>query len=104
MTIIKLTSTGKAVQVITDEGEVFQTSVNFLMGLLMGKAKAGFITTKRMPFMSAPDRFAPSELYDPGGLFIGNSSKTLTSTNDALSVKMREKNEKKKSFQDKMVW
>ena len=104
MTIIKLTSSGKAVQVVTDNGEVYQTSVNFVQGLLMGKCKAGFITTKRMPFNVSPDKFKPSEVYDPQGTFKGNASKTLTSSNDAYSKKVVDSNKKMNIFKDKMVW
>jgi len=104
MTVLKLTGSGKAVQVITDNGEVYQTSVNFIQGLLMGKAKGNFITTKRMPFNVAPTRFAPSELYDPEGKFEGNAAKTLTTTNDALSVKVKKEKEESSVFEDANVW
>jgi len=104
MTVLKLTSSGKAVQIITDDGYVYQTSVVFLQGLLMGKAKGNFITTCRLPFNVAPDRFKPSALYDPKGLFKGDAAKTLTTTNDSLSIKDRAAKETKKGFEDKAVW
>lgn len=104
MTVIKLTKSGKAVQVITDEGHVYQTSVNSVTYLLAGKAKGGFITTKRMPWDVAPERFAPSELYDPNGVFAGNAGKTLTTANDALSQKAAESKKVKKLYEDKKVW
>ena len=107
MTVIRLTESGKAVQVITDEGEVFQTSVNSVQFLLMGKAKGNFITTSRMIYNVAPDRFKPSQLYDPKGVFAGNAAKTLepvTTGNDALSVKARASNESAKAYEDKPVW
>lgn len=109
MTIIRLTSSGRAIQVVTDEGYVYQTSTTFLQGLLWGKAKGNFITTNRMPFNVAPDRFKPSELYDPDGKFQGEARKTLdrnntTTTNDAISVKTRKEKEVKKGYVDKKVW
>ena len=104
MTVLKLTKNKKAVQIITDEGLVYQTSVVFLQGLLMGKARGDFIKTVRLPFNVAPDRFAPSEIWDPNGVFKGDAAKTLTTTNDALSVKTRKQNEVKKGFVDKQVW
>jgi len=100
-----LTKNKKAVQVVTDEGYVYQTSVVFLQGLLMGKAKAGFITTSRLPFNVAPGRFKPSELWDPDGVFdTPEKRRTLTNNNDAFSVKERENKEIKKGFEDKAVW
>jgi len=108
MTILKINKSGKSVQIITDEGKVYQTSVVFLQGLLMGKSKCGFITTSRLPFNVAPDRFKPSILWDPQGIFKGDAAKTLdgplTTTNDALSVGVRKANEQKKVFEDKKVW
>jgi len=104
LTVVKLTKSGRAVQIIDDEGRVYQTSVVFMQGLLMGKAKGNFITTCRLPFNFAPDRFKPSELYDPDGVWDGDNSKTLTTTNDAVSVKTRMEKEEKRSFVDKKVW
>jgi hypothetical protein len=70
----------------------------------MGKAKGDFITTKRLPFNVAPGRYKPSELYDPDGVFEGEASKTLTTNNDALSVKAKKDKEKKKAVVDKNIW
>jgi len=104
MTVLKLTSSGKAVQIIDDEGRVYQTSVVFLQGLLMGKAKGNFVTTSRLPFNVAPGRFKPSILYDPEGVFQGDAAKTLSTTNDSISVKTRKDKENKEMFEDKPVW
>ena len=71
MTVIKLTKSKKAIQIIDDDGRVYVTSVNSILYLLKGFAKGGFITTKRLPFDGAKDRFAPSELYDPEGVIKG---------------------------------
>ena len=103
MTILKLTKSGKAVQVIDDDGRVYITSVNFVQGLLMGKSKFGFIKTKRLPFNVSKDRFEPSELYDPDGIYKGNAAKTfekVTTTNDPLSVKSREDKKQKKNYEE----
>ena len=71
----------------------------------MGKAKGNFVLLSRMPFNVAADRFKPSPVYDPNGVFKGDAAKTLTTTtNDALSTKTRKKNEVKKMFEDKKVW
>ena len=105
MTVIKLNKSGKAGQVITDDGYVYQTSVVFLQGLLMGKAKGNFITTSRLPFNVAADRFKPSILWDPDGVFDTEAKRqTLNTTNDAFSVKDRETKATKEGFKDKSVW
>lgn len=104
MTILKLTSSKKGVLIYDDDGRAYITSVAFVQGLLMGKAPSGFITTKRLPFNIAPDRFKKSELHDPDGVFEGNAEKTLTTNTDALSNKVKEEKKEKKSFEDKQVW
>lgn len=105
MTVLKLTSSGKGVLVIDDDGNVFITSVNSILYLIKGFAKGGFITTNRLPFPVAPDRFKQSELYDPDGTFDGNAAKTVkTTTNDALSVKVRKEMDNKKKLEDKKVF
>ena len=104
MTVIKLTSSGKGILVIDDEGKVYVTSVNSITYLLNGHAKGGFITTKRLPNNVAKDRFKPSELYDPDGIYKGDAVKSLTTTNDPFSVKDRKEKEVKKSYTDKKVW
>lgn len=97
VTVIKLNKSGKAILIIDDEGRMYQTSVVFMLGLLNGKSKHGFITTSRLPFNSAPGRFKPSELWDPNGLFQGDNAKTLDlkSNTDGLSNKANKKKIKK---------
>ena len=99
MTVIKLTQSKKAVLIIDDDGKPYITSVNSIMYLLAGKAKGGFITTKRLPHTVNDGRFKPSELYDPTGMA---TNKTLNmdqrNTNDALSIKERAKKEKSKVY------
>jgi len=107
MTVLMLSKSGKSVIIYTDEGEAFVTSVNFIQGLIMGKAPGNFITTKRLLNNIAPDRFKPSEVFDPNGVFTGNAAKTLekiSTTNDALSVKARANEAGSKAFEDKPVW
>lgn len=104
MTIIKLTKSQKAVQIVTDEGFIFQTSVSSLQFLLNGFAKNGFITTMRLPFNVAPDRYKPSEVWTDGGKFSANSTTnikgSLTASNDSFSVVDRKKNAEKKIYKD----
>jgi len=111
MTVARLTSNGKVVQIIDDYGRVYQTSTTFMMGLLNGRAKGNFVLLSRCPWNVAPDRFKKSEIWDPNGLWTGDKIKSLdpnsdplTTTNDGLSVKVREEKKKKKSFEDKAVW
>lgn len=93
-------------QVIDDDGKVYQTSVNSLLYLLNGHAKkqGNFITTVRLPLNAAPHRYKKSELYDPNGLFKGDAAKSLTTARDSYSVKVQEEQKTKKAYEDKNVW
>jgi hypothetical protein len=64
MAIIKLSSSKKSVQFVDEQGNVFFTSVNYLLGLLNGKSPTGFIQLKRLPIPTAMNRFKPSEVWD----------------------------------------
>ena len=103
MAVIKLSKSGNQVQVIDEEGNMFVTSTTFMMGLLQGRSKTGFLLLSRYPNKIAKGRFKESPLWDPSGIATKNDSK-LTTTNDALSVKDRESKEQKKTFEDKKVW
>jgi len=63
MAAIKLSSSGKAVQFIDDNGLVFQTSTYDYSLLLSGKKK--FITPVRLPHDVNPNRFPPSQMLVP---------------------------------------
>jgi hypothetical protein len=62
MAAIKLTTSGKAIHFIDDEGRVFQTSLYDYSLLVAGKKK--FITPVLLPHGVSPKRFPPSPLYN----------------------------------------
>ena len=99
MSVIKLSKSKKSVQFIDDNGNVFFTSVNYLLGLLNGKSPSGFILLKRLPIPISSGRFAKSPLWDPDGVV---NSKTLSV--DAFSEKYAKDTEKKNSVKDRVVW
>ena len=113
MTVIKLTQSGKGVQVIDDFGNVYNTSVNSIHYLLSGQAKGGFITTRRMLNPTAPDRFKPSEIWDPNGIYDSENSTPpppvcshnqsgKTTNDDSLSVKVRKTEEQAKAGHERV--
>lgn len=105
--IIKLSSSGKQLQVIDDDGNVFGTSVLFLKGLLEKRAPRNFVLMTKMPFKVAKNRFAPSPVYNPD-----TKEKELVEDNideertdkDAFSPHITKKVKDKKAFEDKEVW
>ena len=103
MTVLKLTSSKKAIQIIDDEGRVFQTSLNSLAYLLSGKAQ--FITTSRLPFNVAPGRYKPSVIWTKDGTINTKSleNNDLTTNNDAQSVKTLKEKKKEKAYEDKVI-
>ena len=104
MAVVKLGSSGKSIQFIDDEGYIYYTSVNFLVGLLNNKSKGKIILLKRQPLKAAPGRFQKSPIYDPNNILETVDEKTLDTSNDGLSNKSIEKQKKTKSFEDKKVW
>jgi hypothetical protein len=102
MTVLKLTTSKKAIQIIDDNGQVYQTSVNSIAYLLSGKAP--FITTSRLPFNVAPGRYKPSALWTDGGRINVKSIEQATSTkNDAQSVQVLEEKKKDKAYEDRVI-
>jgi hypothetical protein len=93
-------------QVISDEGVVFGTSVNFVNGLLSGRSPSGFVLLTRLPFKVAANRYKPSPTWNPasGEKEMDVDESELSTTNDAQSVKVVEQSKQKKSFVDKKVW
>lgn len=61
--IVKLTASKKAIQIIDDDGNVFQTSAEWMRSLLMGNKQ--LVLCNRMPFSVSPTRYKPSPIYNP---------------------------------------
>lgn len=104
---------GKQVQFIDEDGVMFVTSTNYMLGLMSGKSKCGFILLSRMPYKVAKNRWDPSPVYDPTGVLGANAQKTLSpssaeekvdTSNDSFSNKFKKTNEQRKAFTDKPVW
>ena len=90
MTVIKLNASGKAVQVITDEGVMFQTSRFYVEQMLSGKLNVPFILMSRLENGVSPDRFKKSPVWSGNlGVKTTDPSQPLTTTNDAFSVKAK---------------
>lgn len=104
MAIAKLNQRKTIVQFIDDNGYIYFTSINFLMGLLNGKSKSQFVLLKRFPNPIAEGRFKKSEIWDPEGVLAKTvDPKTLTTTNDSFSVKDREEKKEKEVYKDKEI-
>lgn len=105
MGIVKMSKSKKSVQFISDDGVVYFTSVNYLLGLLNGRSKCGFINLKKFPIPISKNRFQESEIWDPNGLIDSRTVKGgVTLGNDGLSEKTQKMSKEKKSHTDKVVW
>ena len=107
--IVKLTSSGKAFQVVSDEGVVFQTSVEWVKGLLSGKSPKGFLLLTRMPFRVSKDRFVKSPVWNvvSGEKELDVDSSDVASPglgSDVLSHKASKSRKEKSLFKDEVVW
>lgn len=99
MGVVKLTSSKKAVQFITDEGVVYQASADFLARLLGGEWRGDFMKLTRFANGVSPDRFPKSPVYGEVVATYGE----LTTNNDSLSVKARERAVAEKPIVDNKV-
>ena len=103
MTVIKMSGKGNSLLVITDDGEVYITSLAYIKSLIDGKLKMDFILMNRLPQNMAPDRFKKSPTHDPNNL-LGKTNQDASIKNDAFSSKFRNNLAEKQSFTDKVVW
>lgn len=67
MGVLKKTSSGRALQFITDEGVVYQLSFKLFMMVVNDGIKGDFVVLSRMPFGVPPGRFPKSVVYGGGG-------------------------------------
>lgn len=63
MAIVKLTSSGKAIQFIDDDNNIYQIAKSYLIPLLMGTSKYKIATMSRMPYKAPEGRFPKSEVW-----------------------------------------
>ena len=102
--IIKVSSSGKQLQVVDDDGFVFGTSVTFLKGLLDNKSK--FLLLTKMPFKVSKSRYKPSPVYNPVSgekeLELSQLERVdeLSTSDDAFSQKVLKQGKVKKGFEE----
>lgn len=110
MTIIKLTKSNKAIQVVDDYGNVYTTSAAYVLSLITGNLKKDFIYMSRMPYSVSPDRFGKSELWVPPGangeeLKAQLERKEVREKEDAYSHKFLKENTESKQYKgDDNIW
>ncbi len=102
MAVVKLSASGLQVQFIDDEGNMFVTSMTYLMTMLERKSKLPFCLLSRLPLKISTDRFKKSPVWDPDGL--ADKSKQVTLNDDGLSKKTIKKGEQREQYKDKQVW
>lgn len=96
MSVIKNSSSGRALFFIDESGTVFSTSWDWVDKLRTGKIKTGFLVLSRLPNPVSVDRFPPSPTWNPENGTI--STDEITTSNDAFSKKTLSK--KNKPVQD----
>lgn len=106
MTVLKLSKSGKQLQVIDDFGNVYGIGVYAVRNLLDGKVANGVTVASRLPDKVSPDRFGVSPLWDPEGRVPKETllDSSINLNNDALSPKALKRDEDFKKFEDKVVW
>ena len=95
-----MSASGKQLQIIDEEGNMFATSKIYMQSLLDGKLKMPFILLSRLPHKVDQDRFKKSPLYDPNGVAKIQEGKTITESNDALSKNTRKATQQRIKYKD----
>lgn len=103
--IIKLSSSRKAVQVVDEEGRVFQTSVAYLVRLLEEPNPGKFALLTELPFRVSASRFPKSPLYEGvTKVNLPTLSVNPDKTNkDVYAAKSREKLKEDRAVEDSEV-
>ena len=107
MTIIKLSSSGKQLQVVDDFGNVYATSLVYAKMLLDNKLPKPFILCSRLPNKVSASRFGLSPVWNPDNrpvaeLVPGTSGEIISK--DSFSNEVRDSNKVKVNIEDKVVW
>ena len=103
MAAIKLTTSGKAIQFIDDDGRVFQTST-YDYGLLVG-GKKKFISPIRLPHDVSPTRFPPSKMWNPAtGKTEEVARNFKAGGHDAYDLKKQNDNKGKNTLKETKEW
>ena len=97
MAVVKLSKSGKQVQFIDDDGNMFVTSKAFLNSLLNGSSKYPIVSMMRFPMKVQSWRFTKSKIYNPNGMY-DEMIKDMDTGEDALSAKVVKQLEEKKVY------
>lgn len=105
MTVLKLSKSGKQLQVVTDEGVVFGCSIKLYDWLLKNPTR--FVLMTRFEMCVSPGRFARSPVWTSDGRIVNDDNKVVRSytsqSEDGLSKNFLDKKLDKKGYTDKMV-
>lgn len=95
---MKLSQSGKAVQVILDDGTVYCSSASIVMSLISGKIKP-FVVMSEMPLRTVPGKFPRSQVWSPDGTKI----EAYAGVKDVFSLKAKQQQQQHNAFEDKSV-
>jgi hypothetical protein len=102
-----MSKSGKQVQFIDNQGNVFVTSTNYLASILMGTLQKEMIILAQLPLGVHPGRYPKSPMYDPQGLLskAKEFKEGMHSENqDVMSYKGKEFLTENKQTQDYNPW
>jgi hypothetical protein len=100
MTVIKLTSSKKAIIVVDDDGNSFITSLHYWNELLRGNNKQGFLLMQRLPDKVSDSRFKKSPDYGSKPSVVA----PVSPSEDSFSVSSRNEKSLNEVFSDVKDW
>lgn len=99
MGVVKTSKSGKQVQFIADNGEIYTISTILLGKMLNAQNSSKFIVLTRLPVGASPNRFPVSPVWND--MEVQHVEKA---NEDGLSPKTRKERKEETQFQDKTVW
>jgi len=104
MGIIKKSSSGRALQFITDEGVVYQLAASLFSRVVDGRINGDFVVLTRMPIPVPSDRFPRSPLYGDNGLDSAVSNGGSDAFDRGFLSERKEQRVNKRASEFKVKW
>lgn len=98
MAVIKLTSSGKAMQFIDDLGCVHQIACSYLLGYITKRGNVDYIPLTKLPLKVSTDRYKGMHKLNE------NDFADVEVKFDAHSTKSKKEQKQKSVYQDKKVF
>lgn len=102
--IIKKSSSGRALQFITDDGDVYQLSVGLFDSVMRETIKGDFVVLSRMAIPVPHDRFPKSPVWGDKGLESAVDTAGIDAFSKEFTTVRKQQKDGKKVSEFKIEW